>query len=364
MQDKAVTDHFQNEWQNLMARSQRQATKRVTIKDIAQAAGVSITTVSNVLNNRPDEMTKQTLERILAVMDELDYRPNSMARGLASRRTSTIGVVIAEIETPLFLQLLSFIEPIAREAGYNLLMFKAHAMEDEKQAIKVLAAKQVDGLIFLSVSQYTDDAHLDELQRLEIPAVFVNRAQLHDGFDHINWDDAGGVDQATEHLIRLGHQRIAHLRGPLSRQSGANRLAGYRSALERHGLPYNDRYVRSGDYTATPEHWRQSTFELLELSPRPTAIIASDDIVAAVAMQAIYQAGLRIPQDVAVVGFDNQHFGPYLHPALTTVCLPLPETGRRAVELVLERIVAQRTTAKHVKLPCSLIVRASCGATA
>ena len=345
-----------------MARSRRQATKRVTIKDIAQAAGVSITTVSNVLNNRYDAMTEQTLERVLTAMNELGYRPNLMARGLVTRRTATIGVIIAEIETPLFLQALSFMEPIAREAGYNLLISKARTVEDEKQAIRVLTAKQVDGIIFLSVSQYTDDEHLDELRQLEIPAVLVNRASLHDDFDHVNWDDAAGIEQAVEHLIRLGHQHIAHLRGPLSRKSGTNRLEGYKRALEQHGLIYREEYVRPGDYTVTPEQWRRSTLELLDLSPRPTALIASDDIVAAVAMKAIHQAGLRVPEDMAIIGFDDQYFCQYLEPALTTVRIPFLEAGRRAVELVLERIAAQRTEAVHLTLPCSLIIRESCGA--
>ena len=345
-----------------MTRSSRQANKkRTTIKDIAQAAGVSISTVSNVLNNRTDAMTEQTLERVLAVMDDLDYRPNLMARSLVTRRTATIGVVIAEIETPLFLQALSFMEPIAREAGYNLLMLRAFNPEDEQQAIRVSAAKQVDGLIFLSVSQYTDDEHLGELRRLDIPTVFVNRTTIHSDFDHINWNDTDGVDQATEHLIRLGHRRIAHLRGPLTRKSGANRLEGYRRALERNGLPYREAYIRPGDYTATPEQWQQSTLELLALSPRPTAIIASDDIVATVVLKTIHRAGLRVPQDMAVIGFDDHFFSAYLDPALTTVRLPILEAGQRAVEMVLDRLDTQRTEVEHVKLPCALIVRESCG---
>ncbi|NOX62198.1 MAG: LacI family transcriptional regulator [Chloroflexi bacterium] len=346
-----------------MTRTRRQTTKRVTIKDIAQAAGVSVTTVSNVLNHRFDAMTEQTLERVVTAMNELGYRPNLMARGLVTRRTATIGVIIAEIETPLFLQALSFMEPIAREAGYNLLISKARTEEDEQQAIKVLTAKQVDGLIFLSVSQYTEDEHLNELRQLDIPTVLVNRATLHNDFDHINWDDVDGMEQATEHLIRLGHRHIAHLRGPLSRQGGANRLEGYRRALERHGLSYREEYVRPGDYTLTPEQWQRSTLELLELSPRPTALIASDDIVAAVAMKAIHEAGLHAPDDMAIIGFDDQYFCQYLHPALTTVRIPFLEAGQRAVELVLERIATQRTEAKHIRLPCSLIVRESCGAT-
>jgi len=185
---------------------------------------------------------------------------------------------------------------------------------------------------------------------------------LHADFDHINWDETNGVIAAVEHLIGLGHTRIAHLRGPEARRSGENRLAGYRAALERHGLPFRSEYVRSGDYTASPDLWRRSTLELLDLSPRPTAIVASDDIVAIVAMKTVQQAGLRVPQDVAVVGFDDQHFCEYTNPALTTVRSPVLEAGRRAVEMLLQRIAGKDAEAEHLLLPCRLVVRESCGA--
>jgi len=337
--------------------------KRITIKDVAKEAEVSITTVSNVLNDRTDAMAEETLERIRRVMSELDYRPNLMARSLVTRRTATIGVIIAEIETPLFLQGLSFIEPIAREAGYNLLLSTADTVEEEQLALEVLLDKQVEAIIFLSVSQYIDDAdYISELQRSQIPAVLVNRATVHAGFDHIDWDDAGGVTTAIEHLARLGHHRIAHLCGPMNRRSGSNRLEGYRFGLEQQELEYHEDYIRPGDYTAAPETWRQSTLELLELAPRPTAVVASDDIVAAVAIKTIQQTGLRVPQDVAVVGIDNQFFCTYLNPSLTTIQLPVPEAGSRAVEMVLARLAGRRTKAEHLVLPCPLIVRQSCGA--
>jgi len=345
----------------MAGRRRRQVTKQATIRDVAQRAGVSITTVSNVLNDRTDAMAGDTLQRILEVMQELDYRPNVIARSLVTRRTGTIGVIIAEVETPLFLHALSFIEPIAREAGFNLLMARASTVEDERLALGILLGKQVDALIFLSVSQYTDDDHIRNLRHLETPAVLINRATIHADFDHINWDDSSGVVSAVEHLIEAGHRRIAHLRGPLGRRSGANRLEGYRLALEKHRLEYREDYVQPGDYTMTQETWRESTLELLDLSPRPTAIVASDDIVAAVAMKTVQQAGLRVPQDVAIVGMDDQHFCSYLNPALTTVRLPVLEAGRLAVEMVLGWLAGQRTEVEHIVLPCSLVVRESCG---
>ena len=334
--------------------------KNVTIKDVARVAGVSITTVSNVLNSRLDAMSDETLQRIIKVMHELDYRPNALARGLVTRHTATIGVIVAEIETPLFLHALNTIEPIARDAGYSVLMSNARDAEEEVQMLQVLLEKRVDGLIFLSVSQELDNDYVLELERLQVPTALVNRAINYENLDLINWDDTNGVIQAMEYLIRLGHRHIAHLRGPKGRLSGKNRLKGYRTALKEHDLEYLRDYVRSGDYTSTPETWQRSTLELLALSPRPTAILASDDIVAAIAIKTVQQSGLRVPQDVSIVGIDDQHFGSYLNPALTTVRLPVLEAGKRAVEMVLERIAGRRAEAEHVVLPCSLVVRDSC----
>jgi DNA-binding LacI/PurR family transcriptional regulator len=336
--------------------------KPVTIKDVAREAGVSITTVSNVLNDRTASMSKATLQRVLQVMQDLSYRPNPLARGLVTRRTATIGVVLAEIETSLFLRALNQIEPIARKAGYSVLMSNANDPAKEYEVLQLLIEKRVDGLIFLSVSELVKDDHVPELERLHIPTVLVNRAKTYPNLDQINWDDTAGVTQAVEHLIRLGHRRIAHLCGPKRRRSGQNRLQGYKAALEKHGIPYRSEYVCPGDYTDTETLWQRSTLRLLQLSPQPTAVVASDDTVAASAIKTLQRAGLDVPRDIAVVGVDDQRFGTYLNPALTTVRLPVLEAGRRAVKMVLERIAGTRNESAHVTLPCSLIVRESCGA--
>ena len=335
-------------------------TRAITIKDVARQAGVSVTTVSNVLNERRGSMSEQTLERVLRVMQELHYRPSALARGLVTQQTATIGVVIAEIETPLFLHALNTIEPVARDAGYNVLMSNARDSSEEQEVVQVLLEKRVDGLIFLSVSEILDDDCLHELERSGLPTVLVNRASRYPTLDQIGWDDAGGVIQAVDYLVGLGHRHVAHLCGPLRRRSGAQRLAGYQAALQRHGLPYRAEYVCPGDYTGDPDSCCRSTQALLQLAQRPTAIVASDDVVAAVAIKTIQQAGLRVPQDVSVIGIDDQHFCTYLNPALTTVRLPVLEAGRRAVEIILDRIAGKRSEPEHTTLPCSLVIRESC----
>jgi LacI family transcriptional regulator len=304
-------------------------------------------------------MSPETLQRVQAAIRRLRYRPSNAARGLVTRRTKTIGLILAEIETPLFLQALHHIEPMARASGYNVLLCIARNVADERHALDLLLEKQVDGIIFLSTSQYLDDSHLLELKQIELPIVLVNRATVHNDFDQINWDNLGGIGKAVDHLVQLRHRHIALLRGPAERRSSLERLTGYRLALERHGIAFREEFVQAGDYTASPEQWRQSTLNLLSLTPRPTAIIASDDTVAAIVMSTLQRAGLHIPRDISVVGFDDQSFCTFLNPTLTTVRLPIIEAGQCASEMLLQRIAGERNEIQHITLACPLILRDS-----
>ena len=341
--------------------SQRGA-KRVTIKDVAQAAGVSVTTVSNVLNGRTEAMTQTTLQRVQETIRTLGYRPSSVARSLVTSYTATIGVIIDEIETPLFLQALKVIEPLARNADHNILLCTAHTAEDEQQAVNLLLEKQVDGIIFLSNSKFLANDCLADLPSSAPPIVLINRAKKHDGFDQINWDNATGMGNAIDYLVDLGHRRIAHLYGPASRHSSAERLQGYRLGHERHHLKFCEAYLRLGDYAVGAERdWEQATQALLTLADRPTAIIAVNDIVASVVMRAIQQAGLKIPQDITVVGFDDQPFCTYLNPTLTSIKMPTVEAGKLAAEMLLNRLSGRRTEIEHHTLDCPVIVRESSG---
>lgn len=341
----------------------RPSIKRVTIKDVARSAGVSPSTVSNVLNGRTGEMTDQTLRNIYKAIKSLKYRPSSVARGLVTRRTATIGLILSEIETPLFLQALNYIEPIARLARFNVLLSNAASLEDEREAVNLLLEKEVDGIIFLSISEHRANEHLLELDASGIPFVLINRPVPLEHSDQVGWNNAEGIRTAIDHLAALGHRRIAHLQGPLNRRSSEERLRGYQEGLGNLGLDYRADYVRSGDYTAGAERWQQSTLELLALSPRPTAIVASADNVAAVAIKTLQEAGLHVPRDISVVGFDNQPFCTYINPSLTTVELPVTTAGKHAIELLLNRIQGIETEPERRVLPCPLIVRASTGPT-
>jgi len=340
--------------------AQRSA-KRATIKDVAHAAGVSVTTVSNALNDRTEAMTKETLLRIQETIRALNYRPSSVARSLVTSFTATIGVIVAEIHTPLFLQALNTIEPVARNANYNILLCIAHNHDEERQAINLLLEKQVDGVIFLCTSAYLDDDYLLQLPPSAPPMTLVNHTVTQDRFNQIHIDHTSGIIEAVDYLVGLGHHQIAHLTGPPSRRSTDERLRGYRLGLKKHNLPYREDYIAQGDYLSPPETSEQSTSNLLKLSPRPTAIIASNDIVAAAVMRSIQRADLQIPQDITVIGIDDQPFGTYLNPTLTTVQLPIIAAGKQAMKLLIAQITGEHTTTVQETLPCPLIVRESSG---
>lgn len=347
-----------------MTSHRQRGARRVTIKDVAEAAGVSITTVSNVLNDRTEAMTEETLQRILATIRSLNYYPSSVARSLVTNSTATIGVIVSEIETPLFLQALNVIEPIARNADHNILLCTtAHNLEDEPHTINLLLEKQVDGIICLTTSTYLENDYLLDLPASAPPMVLVNRASpASDRFDQISFNNIQGIIDSIDYLVQLGHRRIAHLHGPMNRKSSQERLVGYRQALQKHDLEAREDYVKIGNYeTGSQEDWEQATLALLALSPRPTALIGANDIVTATAMRAAQRAGFRVPQDLTLVGIDNQPFCTYLNPALTTIQMPIVEAGKLAIELLLACIAGQRTATEHLILPCPLIVRESSG---
>ena len=345
-----------------MVKSRSSNRNKVTIKEVALASGVSVTTVSNYLNDRMYAMTEKTRQRIADAISSLDFHPSQVAISLVTSHTATIGLVLSEIETPLFLQASNVIEPIARIAGYSILFGNARSPEEEQHVVHLLLEKQVDGIIFLSVSTNFDNDFLGSLPASTPPVVLVNRSTQFDCFDQINWDNANGVVQAVDYLAKLGHQRIAHLKGPANRSSSEERLQGYRLGLEKNGLIFNPAYVCSGDFTSTPESWYQSTLELLNLPIPPTAIIAADDIVAATVIRTVQRAGLRVPEDISVMGIDDQpNFCNYLNPALTTVQLPIVEASKLAIQLLLDHMTGKSKKVKRIMVPCKLILRESCG---
>ena len=328
---------------------------RVTIRSVADAAGVSMSTVSNVLSGRHEQMAPETRERVLAAIARLDYQPNHVARSLVTRRTATIGLIMSEVTNSLYPPVTVGAEEACREAGYGLLLANAEDAESEQRAVALMRAKQVDALIVFAVSLL--DADNDELyasQAAGTPTVAINRALPVDSPLSAVWfDHRAGGRQATQHLIELGHRRIAHIAGPANRLTGIQRRQGYEEALQDAGITPEPALIAVGDdYSfASGERLMARLWE-----ERPTAVFVAGDAMALGAMRTLSRLGARVPADCSLAAFGNPDFVRYATPAVTTVDLPVSTAGRVAVELALRRL--ENLEEKEVRmLETSLLIR-------
>ncbi len=303
-----------------------------TMQDIARRAGVSVITVSRALNNKPD-ISKQTKERILAVARELNYVPNALARALVSGDSRTLGVMVADNANPFFAVQISGIEQVARAHGYGVVL--CNTSEDcdlEAQAIRMLCMKRVDGILITAVQSEPD--HLRQLREANIPYLFLNRHLHEPDTDCVLNDNALGAYDAVKHLVDLGHRRIAYIITAQQVSSVGERLEGYRRALEEAGIPYDPQLILRTEVTLEGGY-RQAKEVVKGISPRPTAIFAYDDLMAIGVLKALRELGLRVPQDMALVGYDDIPFAQFLEPSLTTVAQPAYEMGQKAAEILL-----------------------------
>jgi LacI family transcriptional regulator len=320
--------------------------RQVTIRAVAEAAGVSMSTVSNVLSGRHEQMAAETRERVLAVIERLNYQPNHVARSLVLRRTATIGLIMSEVTNSLYPPVTVGAEAACREAGYGLLLANAEDDASERRGVELMRAKQVDALIVFSISLLAvESQYLDDTQAAGIPVVAINRVLASDSplsavwFDH----EAGGRI-ATEHLVQQGHRRIAHIAGPAIRQTGIDRQLGYESALTTAGIPVEPALIAEGDYTfASGETLMRQLWQ-----ERPTAVFVAGDAMALGALRALTRLGVRVPDDCSLVAFGNPDLVRYATPAITTIDLPVATAGQVAVDLALRRL--QHPEEKEVRL--------------
>lgn len=305
-----------------------------TIRDVARAANVGQATVSRVLNSS-GYVKPETRERVLQAAKELGFTPNQVARSLVRKRTATVGLVIPDITNPFFPAVTRGVEDAASEAGFTV--FLCNTDNDpvmEAQDVKKLRERMVDGLIFVG----TTDRHdlVETLITEGVPVVITDRQLVDLDVDTVLVDNALGALAACRHLVELGHTRIAHAAGHSLTRTGRDRCAGYRMALEEAGLPYDEALVASGDFTL------QSGYRVAQIllgrSPRPTAIFAANDLMAMGVLRAVFEAGLSVPDDLSVVGFDDIQLAGLVKPGLTTVRQPAYEMGRTAMNMLLERI--------------------------
>jgi LacI family transcriptional regulator len=327
---------------------------RPTIYDVAERAGVSIATVSRVLNGSR-KATAATREAVLQAAHELGYRPNAAARSLAGQATETLALVFPEISSPFFAEIIRGAEIEARQHQYHLLIYGVPDVGEADPLLPVLSSR-VDGLI---LGGHCDDTFVQSLDRQSVPFVVLGRGVQGYAVSTIQADSYNGVYEAVTHLIDHGYRRIAFIGGPQGFQQGLVRLHAYRQALTDRGWDAEPGWVIHSDFSEAGGH--ATALQLLALPQPPHAIFAANDQMAIGAIDAARAAGLRVPEDVAVVGFDDIPVAAYVHPALTTVRRQIYESGVLAVRLLLDRIADPARAPEHVALPTHLVVRRSCG---
>jgi LacI family transcriptional regulator len=331
-----------------------------TIREVAERANVSPTTVSHVIN-KTRFVSKETRERVLLAMKELGYQPNELARSLRSGKTFTIGLILPDNSNPYFAEISRGIEASAFEADYSVILCNTEDnQEREEFYIDLLLKKQVDGLIFVAAGDRSDSLY--SLARRKIPVIIVDRNVPGPEVDAVLGDNVSGGLAAVRYLIKLGHQRIACITGPSNVTPSSGRITGYRKALDEVGIPVDETLLLHGNFRI--ESGEQNALELLQRPNRPSAIFACNDLMAIGAMRAASRLGLHIPQDISIVGYDDIELARYVTPLLTTVYQPKSTMGQVAVKLLLERI-ENIDRPKQVKiLQPELVVRESCGAVA
>jgi LacI family transcriptional regulator len=331
--------------------------KRVTIKDIANVTGFSINTVSRALNSKP-EIRTETKEKILETATRLGYRPNRLAQGLRLNKTATIGVIVTDVANPFFSALVKGVAKAARDLGYSIILQDTD--EDyagEEEAIQVMLSEQVDGLLITPVQNRKET--IEKLAAARFPFVLLGRY-----FDDLETayvvpNDYQGGFLATEHLLEQGHTRIAMVNGPLHISSARERFQGFSDALAQFTLPIERSLVVTGALTV--EDGLDLSRPILKQAPRPSAIVCYSDFVAFGVMQAIREIGLSIPDDIAVIGFDDVRMASCLQVPLTTIRSPKEELGRQAMQVLARRLRGDQDApvVQQQKLDVELVVRGS-----
>lgn len=332
--------------------------KVVKLKDVAEAAGVDSSTVSRVLNRDPRlRVAEATKEQVLEAARKLGYKPNAMARGLRTARTNTLAFVVPQIENPVFTQMFVGAVGAANARGYDTVLALVESISGGTGVYERLArTNRVDGLLVATAEP--DNVLLKELQRASIPYVVVNRRPR--GVENcVAFDNVGATRNATEYLLSLGHRRIAHLAGSAKDWNGERRLIGYRTALEEAGVRFDPSLLIWAGYSF--EGGVKATRALLDLRPRPTAVLAATTLTAAGALAALHAAGVGVPEDVSVLGVHEVDIAQMLYPALTTVALPLRQLGEVAANGLIDLLQGARSTVGCVLDSHEMRFRASTG---
>ncbi|MEX1030661.1 MAG: catabolite control protein A [Paenibacillaceae bacterium] len=328
----------------------------VTIYDVAREASVSMATVSRVVNNNPN-VKPQTRKKVFEAIERLGYRPNAVARGLASKKTTTVGVVIPDISNAIFAEVARGIEDIANMYHYNIILCNADKKKDKEiRVINTLLEKQVDGLLFMG-GAVTED-HIQAFRTSSVPIVLCATTDEGDNYPSVDIDHTAAAEDAVSTLIENGHRRIAMISGTLQDPSnGFARYQGYKNALDKAGITIKDDLVRIGNYRY--ESGLEVAQYFLELQDKPTAIFAANDEMAIGAIHAIQDKGLRVPEDVSVISVDNVRMASMVRPLLSTVAQPMYDIGAVSMRLLTKLMKKESVTNSRVILPHEVILRQS-----
>lgn len=311
-----------------------------TIYQVSELAGVSLATVSRVMNNNA-KVSERTRKKVLDAMDELGYRPNSIAQSLASNRANSVGVLVSELEGPYFGQMMSGIESELRAAGKHVIITTGHGeVEKEKDGIEFLMSRNCDAII--AHTEALDDQYLVELNKGKIPVYIIGRyvSDLPNNCISLN-NELGGY-LATKELLNKGHSNIAYVAGPLAKADAQERLKGHKRALSESCIPFNEHLFYQGDYRETGGVEAMKYF--LENQISFTAIVCGNDEMASGAMTYAREMDIELPNQLSIVGFDNVIFARHLYPKLTTIVNPINDMGHMAAKLVLKDIYQQKNT--------------------
>lgn len=330
----------------------------VSLTDVAKAADVSIATASRVLAGSDHPVAEETRLRVLKAAEELGYQPNLVARSLRTDQTYSIGLIVENILSPFIPPIVRGIQDRLEMDGYfGIIINAGWDPEAEAEAIQNLSKRHIDGIIFVESCLRSSD-EVSELA--DQPHVFVHRLFNSLSLNSVVPDDHYGAQLATKHLAQLGHRRIAFINGPEGWDATINRMAGYQEELAAWGIPFDPALVERGDWEVQSGYLAAQ--RLIELEDPPTAIFAGNDLMALGAIYAIQEAGLRVPGDMAVVGYDDRDLSGFVRPAITTIRMPCEEMGRASAGALLRLINGETEAVEPILIQGELVVRQSCGA--
>ncbi|WP_096269717.1 catabolite control protein A [Paucisalibacillus globulus] len=327
----------------------------ITIYDVAREANVSMATVSRVVNGNPN-VKPTTRKKVLATIERLGYRPNAVARGLASKKTTTVGAIIPDISSIFFAELARGIEDIATMYKYNIILSNSDQNKDkELQLINTMLEKQVDGIIFMGGN--ISEEHVQQFSTASVPVVLAATYDGTDSIPSVNIDYEEAAYEATNHLISKGNEKVAFIYGKEEYTINQLKNQGYLRALKEANLPVVEDYIVSGDYTY--ESGMENVEKFMSLPDKPTAVFAASDAIALGVIHGAQDLGYRVPEDLEVFGFDNTKLATMVRPTLSTVVQPTYDIGAVAMRLLTKYMNKEEVEEKKVVLPHRLVERNS-----